>query len=146
MRVVFLDIDGVLNSVGFRPENPQGLRDWLSETNVRALRRIVESTGAAIVLTSSWRITMAIEEIASALSDRGVHVNIIGSTPSLAPGSRAAEIALWLRSTDLRVEAWIAVDDDWIGAGDQYFRVSKISGLTDADADEISRLLNREQG
>ena len=143
MKVIFLDIDGVLNSVGFRPENPQGVRDWLAEENVRVLRGLVESTGAVIVLTTSWRLTTSVADIASALLETGAELEVVGVTPSLAPGSsRAAEIQQWLQSATSTVEAWVALDDDWVGDGESYFRVSKLSGLTEADAVEIARLLN----
>lgn len=143
MKVLFLDIDGVLNSVGFRPENPKGVRDWLNEENVRRLRLLVESTGARIVVSSSWRLTTLVEELSSALESKGARVEIVGVTPSLGPGSRAAEIAAWLASPPEPVEAWIALDDEWVGDGDRYYRVSRLSGLADSDVIEIAKILNR---
>ena len=51
MGVIFLDIDGVLNS-------KQDRFSWDIETDIHFIRlkRIVEKTGAQIVLSSSWRI------------------------------------------------------------------------------------------
>ena len=55
MRVLFLDFDGVLNSDKYNSE-----RDWrtqgnIDETRLPLLRRIIDETGAVIVLSTSWR-------------------------------------------------------------------------------------------
>lgn len=65
MKVIFLDIDGVLNANEdfFRPDGSKigAGAPWvegymgISQPRVRRLRRIVEETGAVIVLVSSWK-------------------------------------------------------------------------------------------
>ena len=50
-KVIFLDIDGVLNDEG--EEREKGV--YIDETRVQRLASIVEQTGAEIVLSSSWR-------------------------------------------------------------------------------------------
>ena len=54
MKVIFLDIDGVLNSIAFDREriNEQGNID---ETRLPLLKQILDETGALIVLSSLWR-------------------------------------------------------------------------------------------
>lgn len=54
MRVIFLDVDGVLNSAETRAKI-DGLKG-VSKKNLRILRHIVARTQAKIVLTSAWNI------------------------------------------------------------------------------------------
>lgn len=59
-KVVFLDVDGVLNNGNWAMEMyEQGVRvyhdDLLYEPSLEQLKRIVDATGAAIIVSSSWR-------------------------------------------------------------------------------------------
>lgn len=54
MKVIFLDVDGVLNYVYCNAREPCGCIG-ISDAAVKNLARIVESTGAVIVLTSTWK-------------------------------------------------------------------------------------------
>lgn len=53
MKVIFLDVDGVLNCVD--TTNLCGGYVGIENAKVNLLRRIVEETGAEIVLTSTWK-------------------------------------------------------------------------------------------
>ena len=55
-RIIFLDIDGVLNTKSYR-ENPDVdyYNDFISDHNMRFLKHIVMATDAKIVLSSTWR-------------------------------------------------------------------------------------------
>jgi predicted mannosyl-3-phosphoglycerate phosphatase (HAD superfamily) len=50
MKIIFLDIDGVLNNYNTLGE---GL-NWESNA-VKILKRIIKETGAKVVLSSTWR-------------------------------------------------------------------------------------------
>lgn len=52
MRVIFLDIDGVLTTCSYH--NPD--TNHINPEKVQVLRQIVERTGAKIVLTSTWKM------------------------------------------------------------------------------------------
>lgn len=59
-KVIFLDVDGVLNNGTWAIEMfDKGIRvyhdDLLYEPSLEQLRRIVDTTGAVIVVSSSWR-------------------------------------------------------------------------------------------
>ena len=54
MKVIFLDIDGVLNNEYSKTRAPSGVIG-IDGDKVKRLRKIVESTGAKLVLTSSWK-------------------------------------------------------------------------------------------
>ena len=53
MKVIFLDIDGVLNCGS--TEARCGYYLGIDDDKVQRLRRIVDATGAKIVLTSTWK-------------------------------------------------------------------------------------------
>lgn len=112
MKVIFLDIDGVLNSsrtclaFGGFPHSFEN--DHLSRFDRVALtliRRIAKAAGAKFVLSSSWRILHELEEVA-----QGLDLPIIDKTPSLA-GNRGQEIQHWLNQHP-EVESYAIIDDD----------------------------------
>lgn len=107
--VVFLDVDGVLccNSEA-----------RLEAAPLRQLRRICDTTGAQVVLSSDWRRNATLSRrIAASLEETGV--GLIGETPQMEAvghGQRARprEIAHWLswppRSWKESV-SWVVLDD-----------------------------------
>lgn len=108
MKIVFLDIDGVLLNLesysgGQRPD-PKCLE---------RLNRITDQTGAKIVVSSSWRYD---PNIAKVLKGWGVTASIIGVTPCLAISrTRGEEIFAWLQEHKdgyLGVESFVVIDDD----------------------------------
>jgi hypothetical protein len=111
MKVIFLDIDGVLNSfrtciaTGNYPHGlDKGLKhfDWIA---IRLLQRLSDSTGVVFVLSSSWRILHDYKDVGKALD-----LPIIDATKRL-DGPRGAEIAEWL-SRHPEVELYAILDDD----------------------------------
>ncbi|MDD3220066.1 MAG: response regulator [Lachnospiraceae bacterium] len=54
MKVVFLDVDGVLNYVGAKTLLPQGTY-FVEDEKVELLKEIVDKSNASLVLSSSWR-------------------------------------------------------------------------------------------
>ena len=53
MKIIFLDIDGVLNCQ--KSQSKCGGLIGIDDKKVKVLRKIVESTNAKIVLCSSWK-------------------------------------------------------------------------------------------
>lgn len=54
MKVIFLDVDGVLNNSNTKALTPGG---WMgvSKTLVKRLQRVAAATNAKVVLTSTWK-------------------------------------------------------------------------------------------
>ena len=79
MKVIFLDVDGVLNSK--RDGNSIKLR---TDSHFRLLQEIVKATGAKIVLSSSWRagFAKARNTLLNRLKEYGLE--IMDSTPVLS--------------------------------------------------------------
>ena len=55
MKVIFLDVDGVLNNADTKDRSPSGYKGVSGEM-IRNLREIVRKTGAQIILSSDWRL------------------------------------------------------------------------------------------
>lgn len=113
MRIVFLDIDGVLNSDAWVADNPEYMnrtthewKDHLDPACVAHLNRLLDKSGARMVLSSTWRKSpIGVETTAAALLAVGLEARFmpfLGCTPSLSRTpegvhlQRGDEIQDWL--------------------------------------------------
>lgn len=145
MKVVFLDIDGVLNSqrsciaFGGFPHNPTGPeRQMFDEVAVRLVAGIVRAAGAKVVLSSTWRKHDNWTEIGPALG-----LPIIDRTPCSWKGRRGLEIAEWLAAHP-EVESYAIVDDDSDMLPEQlpfFVHTSGFDGLSWSNAKRLAELL-----
>lgn len=123
MNIVFLDIDGVLNSMPYFESikcKRDSIHNEIDESKLPLLKRIVEENNAYIVLSSTWR-DLDHEEESNCYAMRQYLVNslarydmkIISKTPLIAQ-KRPLEIKTWL---DNRVDKenikWISIEDDY---------------------------------
>lgn len=108
-RILFVDIDGVLNSVD-SAERFQTF-EVLDPTAVQLLRVVTERNEAEIVITSTWRLWANwLALIRRSFSEAGwENPPIIGRTPELR-GVRGSEIAVWLAQNP--TDSFIIIDDD----------------------------------
>ena len=103
MRIVFLDVDGVLNSAAFLckrdeehrqlghadPSRPKRdttctcyrLERQIDRDAITRLNRLVAETNAKIVISSSWRRLLDPPELHRVLVEHGLVAEIIGETP-----------------------------------------------------------------
>ena len=109
MKVIFLDIDGVLNTSASLAENVHLLPE-----KALLIRRIIEATGAKIVISSVWRIFMDDDandcRVRFALKQAGIPDSaIIGAT---TPGGwgRAEQLRRWIVGEP--VECFVIIDDE----------------------------------
>jgi hypothetical protein len=98
--VIFLEIDGVLNTAYPRHET---IGD-LNPTLVDALVRILKASSAKVILSSSWRqFPILLQKLRAGLEERGLDpALIIGRTPFLDGNDwtmkrRTDEITAWLK-------------------------------------------------
>ena len=131
MNVIFLDFDGVLNSRRFRATQ-SGMID---ENHMAFLHRIVEATGARVVLSTSWRIYWDILPEKCSESGREIDqifgnygIEIIGKI-SDGP-DRAKEIRHWLDDHP-GVERYVILDDSPFGWGELAQHLVRTGGLVD---------------
>ncbi len=110
MKVVFLDIDGVLNHTDmFRVLNSCRNVDMLDERAVLLLNRFVERD-VKFVLSSSWRCAFSVESVEDDLKEKGFKGELIGATPIMGDGHRGREIETWLLLHP-EVKDFIILDD-----------------------------------
>ena len=155
MKILFLDIDGVLNdhrSITCEPEN-------LLLRQCAVLERVIQATGCKLVISSAWRYVVKPEQMQEWLRARGVpSAQVIGSTPTgeemgrptveipggggalmYANEKRGDEITMWL--LDYEVEKFAIVDDERktnMGSLESIVVwTDRDTGLTDADGDTI---------
>ena len=135
MRVLFLDFDGVLNSMRYDRERDMATNMNIDESRLPLLKQIVEATQAKIVLSTSWRHHW--NKNVSDCDDVGLWMNnvfekygmeIYGKTPQLHFGAgRKAEVLSWLEFPPEKVESFVILDDYALGWEELGARLVKTS-------------------
>jgi hypothetical protein len=111
-RVLFLDIDGVLNRTGFSPPATAGLRSWIEPELAARLATVLETIDAQIVLSTSWRIEHGLEKLRGELHASGIDgARLLDATPSLDDDERWPEIDAWMKQHGVAPEAVVIVED-----------------------------------
>ena len=122
MKIIFLDIDGVLNSVKYDNERSDGEGN-IDISRLSLLKQLADKTDALIVLTSSWRkhwdpsgiLTDEVgKELERTFCDSGVF--LFDKTPVLG-GHRSFEISAWLEAHP-EIESFVILDDIKFGWGE----------------------------
>lgn len=145
-RVIFLDVDGVLNRCG-KSEVKSGLEVHLAGR----LERVIEATGAGIVVSSTWRKYDHLRDRLTAFLG-GMGAVLRGWTPVsdmktegciYTAVERGVEIQQWLDANP-GVTRFAIIDDDSDMAHlkDAHFKTESFTGLTDPIADAVVRHLN----
>lgn len=145
-KIIFLDIDGVLNFNHCPSRNSHDCMG-LEQENIKVLNKILLATDAAIVLSSSWRKfnDLVNDILNSNIID--IKIRIIDKTPSFSMGGRGDEILDWL--TKNKFTGRFAVIDDCVWdienviQLDSIFEIDSAFGLTDDDANRIIKHLNK---
>lgn len=131
MKVIFLDFDGVMNSISWYKRRAElGLdKDLpflqrstyeLDVTQVKMMSDFVIETGAAVVVSSSWRILHPIEELNEVVKLCGWEAPpFLDITPRSTKGFRGDEINAWLTDPTKRhveltepITHYVIFDDD----------------------------------
>ena len=126
MKIIFLDIDGVLNSETYEASRREDCGDgYIDLSRVKLLADIVNTTGAKIVLTSSLRIEW--EKDSERCDKDGKYINqcldryglsIMDKTPFTSLfAERRKEILSWISNHRSEVESFVILDDMSYGWG-----------------------------
>lgn len=156
MKIIFLDIDGVLNTWDYRRRlELEYFSNLIDRDKMIHLKKIVDLTGAKIVLSSSWRKywNKSGEQIDSAGRNlqevfREFDLQIYDKTPVVENSPRGEEIWAWLKGK-YSVEEYVILDDRDYG-WNRDLRMHFVQtddagdGLTDELADAAIRVLNGE--
>lgn len=129
MKVIFLDIDGVLNSNFWNDTHQREISDGtlIDEEKVMLLGQLIRNTSAKVILHSGWKfwfdsevkpLRREAERLISMLEKEGIKVN--GVTPDHTTKEirkskkfslvKASEILAWVSQYD-NIEKWIVIDD-----------------------------------
>ncbi len=160
MKAIFLDVDGVLNcstSKSFCHDDLYGIITGIDSDKVKRLAKIVEITGAEIILSSDWkdgwnkyytgRRPSHVKYLDNHLYKKG-KLTIKDKTPNTSKGSwfRGNEILTYLRSHP-DITDYVILDDTFF----EDFSTKEISehlvltdhkvGLTDFDVEKAIKIL-----
>ncbi|MCM1188688.1 MAG: HAD domain-containing protein [bacterium] len=165
IKVLFLDIDGVLNSGCWNDSHPEEISDGtlIDEEKIRLLGSLVKKTGSKIILHSGWRTWFDPElkplraesrKLLELLGREGLRIE--GITPDLTTEKirktkkfslvKADEILLWLK-THRDVSAWVVLDDldlHNIQVAQHQVRPDPATGLTVEDTKKAEKILSGE--
>jgi hypothetical protein len=113
-RIIFLDIDGVLNSEEYYRNNRNSGKDFsrFDPSSVALIKALVEEFSLKIVISSTWRYG-AIDRLMHELK-RNKLLNYLYHdwfTPVIHPAHRGTEIKLWLDLHPKFVD-YVIIDDD----------------------------------
>lgn len=107
MKVIFLDVDGVLNH-GKQIEK-------VEDDKIQLLKQIVDETSAEIVLSSDWRFWLGTDDEDILLLQeklKGIGAEIMSSTPDSKHGYRGIEIYQWINEWQGEtVDKFVILDD-----------------------------------
>ena len=120
MKVIFLDIDGVLNSEMYEASRTENSTDgYIDMSRVKLLADIINVTDAKIVLSSSWRLDW--DKSSELCGEDGKYINqclakyglaVMDKTPFISFFTdRRKEILTWLSNHRSDVESFVVLDD-----------------------------------
>ncbi len=156
MKIIFLDIDGVMNNVPFYKANKNVCGD--NEIDPQAilwLNDLIKETDAKVVVSSTWRLNRTVEELQKILEDRGFVGEVIGKTPNLHNDYtlRGNEILKWMKDNEKLIgcyyayyETYVIFDDDsdmlyW--QRDNFIKIDSWFGLSPNHCYRAKKILNK---
>jgi hypothetical protein len=136
MKIIFLDVDGVLNT-------PKLIKtygsDFIDDICVALVAKIVRETNAEIVLSSTWRIQEKDKTLVEqALAKHKIKLHDCTPILKIQGGwvERHEEIRAWINNNQVTK---FAIIDDWEDANIEgsFFKTDENSGLTVKIANQI---------
>ena len=155
MKVIFCDVDGVLNNKKTQARSPSGYTG-VSDGLIRNLQKITAETGAVIVLSSDWRLVKDDPSHGKDYRylDRKLRfvgkMKIYDHTPDISWRERGHEIRRYLDEHP-QVTDYVVLDDlpfrDFKDSGllGNLVLTDHAEGLTDADVERAVKILRGEK-
>jgi hypothetical protein len=122
MKILFLDVDGVLNTQRYITRKDRQFigrkhlakLEWeveqIDPARISMVNQIVQETGCKVVVSSTWRKLHSIEELDSLFRILGAEFSIFDYTHILGT-RRGFEIQEWLDENP-QVDRFVILDDD----------------------------------
>ena len=166
MKIIFLDVDGVLNWDHTKARCGGFL--GIDKIRVKRLARIVEATGAVIVLTSTWGAWFEVDAykqkdsmakyLSNKLRAQGLKVYDTIDYMNFKHRGRANAIKNYLGQQEHHIEGYVILDDEMFYDYDvppisnhlvhclsDVFHYDELSGLTDNLVQHAINILNGEE-
>lgn len=163
-KIIFLDIDGVLNTERWHCQTASNeLQDEygykFDPVAVTNLSKIIEETGADIVISSSWKF-MGLSKMRKMWKDRKLPGNVIGITPNTVSDEfllnvdldnmdimaiRGQEVKGWLMLNKNEITNYVILDDmnDILQEQESHFVwIDPEVGITSGNAVQAIFILN----
>ena len=161
MKIIFLDIDGVLNNedsdIVYLQEGSVCVGGFFCPELVVRLNTIIQETRASIVLSSTWRLGLDLESAQKLMVELGVIGRVVGITDHIWDNHvfRGNEIYKWIRDNEDLVgkyydfSDYLILDDDsdmlyW--QRNNFVQTNGLKGLTDSNVMESIAILNGDRG
>ena len=162
IKVIFLDIDGVLNPKWWERKKPADRFGCaFAPKTISCLAKIVKETKAEIVISSSWKL-MGLQTLQDMWKERKLPGNIIDITPNYMSDElllnagmsdsdidsldiRGIEIKGWLVLHGADVSNYVIIDDmdDILSEQQSHFvQTDPEFGITNDDVKRVVHLLN----
>ena len=163
MKVIFLDIDGVLNTQGWHSrmtmDTPRDEFGWVFDpVAVENLAHIVKETGASIVISSSWKF-LGLAKLREMWKIRNLPGIVLDITPNTISDElllnanldemklgvcRGNEIKEWLSKHKGEVSNYVIIDDfdDMLPEQEDHVVLTDtLIGITEFDAEKAIAIL-----
>ncbi|MGN0005321.1 MAG: HAD domain-containing protein [Candidatus Gastranaerophilaceae bacterium] len=144
-KYLFLDIDGVMNSV-----KDNDLETDICERNILLLKQIIDKTNCTIIITSALRNSSIpkMKEKYNAILRKlySYGIEVYDKTPSISKGNRGDEIKKWLsmfNTEPIEKLTFAVLDDEKVPDMENHLvKTDYWYGLQQEHVDRIIKILN----
>lgn len=152
-KVVFLDFDGVLNTMNYLISVQRDIEEAMCEEKkwsslqidlekVELLNRIIEKTNAVVIVSSAWRMGRSKQELQEILDMRGFKGKVVGVTPYLNGKARHYEILEVVNLLGDLLESYVVIDDSSrAGVPGHFIQTTMDMGLLEGHVEYAVRIL-----
>ena len=155
MKIIFLDIDGVLNYRGCKARAATGCLG-VDDEKVKLLRQIIDQTGAIVVLTSTWKTDWFPSAFIEDLPRDGQYLErhlakykvfIRDKTDDPSWAQRGQGILDFIETSKYNVEQFVILDDESfdfieLGLNNRFVKTSFTDELLPEHVEKAVRILN----
>ena len=147
MKIIFLDIDGVLathkefmmNRTKFQTKHPEAKEIRIpypfNQGCVKVFNEILDETNAVIVLSSDWRFHWDLNDLDKIFKFNGIKKSPIAITSKIKrklssdlEDDRSFQIKKYV--DEILPDSWVAIDDlNLLSLGDNFIRTKDMEGL-----------------
>ena len=158
IKIIFLDIDGVLNNK-IMHDFPDRIKTVCSHSMdkrcIELLNKLTDETGAKIVISSSLRLGKTVDKLKEEMALFGITGPIIDKTPNINGVGiyRGNEIARWILNNADSVlncpyynfKRYVIIDDDsdmLLWQSNNFVQTDHFAGMTDRTFHHAKKILN----